>query len=56
MDIDPDEIVDVELRWDNGGLTREIYSRNITRRQLGDLLLRIDDMAADTEIAGETTC
>ncbi|MFD5015655.1 hypothetical protein [Streptomyces chartreusis] len=48
MDIDPDEIVIVELRWDNDGLP-ETYSREITRRQLGNLLLRVDDMACETE-------
>ncbi|MFG2962289.1 hypothetical protein ACGFZS_03295 [Streptomyces sp. NPDC048288] len=47
MDIDPDEIVTVELRWDNDGLPAT-YTRDITRRHLGDLLLQIDDMASDT--------
>lgn len=54
MDIDPDEIVNVELRWDNGGCLLETYSRNITRRQLGELLLRLDDMAAVTEGVAES--
>ena len=49
MDLDPNEVVTVELRWDNGGWLPETYSRDITRRQLGDLLLQLDDMAADTE-------
>lgn len=49
MDIDPNEIVNVELRWDNGGWLPETYSRDLTRRQLGNLLLHVDDMAADTE-------
>ncbi|MFF4549247.1 hypothetical protein [Streptomyces sp. NPDC001435] len=49
MDIDPDEIVTVELRWDNGGWLPETYSRDLTRRQLGDLLLQVDDMAAEAE-------
>ncbi|MET7911526.1 hypothetical protein ABZS98_25300 [Streptomyces avermitilis] len=48
MDIDPDEIVTVELRWDNDGLP-ETYSRDITRRQLGDLLMQVDDMAVETD-------
>jgi hypothetical protein len=48
MDIDPDEIVTVELSWDNEGLPT-IYSRDLTRRQLGDLLVQVDSMAADTE-------
>jgi hypothetical protein len=48
VDIDPDEIVTVELRWDNDGLP-ETYSRDITRRHLGDLLMQIDDMATETD-------
>ncbi|MER5445491.1 hypothetical protein ABT065_07615 [Streptomyces sp. NPDC002764] len=48
MDIDPNEIVTVELVWDNDGLPTT-YSRDITRRQLGNLLKQIDDMAAETE-------
>ncbi|MBA2950336.1 hypothetical protein [Streptomyces himalayensis] len=48
MDIDPDEIVTVELRWDNDGLPTT-YSRDLTRRQLGELLLQVDDMAAETD-------
>ncbi|WP_251093124.1 hypothetical protein [Streptomyces sp. Caat 7-52] len=48
MDIDPNEIVTVELSWDNeDGPTT--YIREITRRQLGDLLVQVDDMAAVTE-------
>jgi hypothetical protein len=54
MDIDPDEIVTVELTWDNDGLP-ETYRRDITRRHLGNLLLQVDDMAADTETVQETT-
>ncbi|MEU9776832.1 hypothetical protein [Streptomyces sp. NPDC047968] len=53
MDIDPNEIVTVEMRWDNGGWLPETYSRDITCRQLGELLIQIDDMAADTEDAKE---
>ncbi|MFF9812581.1 hypothetical protein [Streptomyces sp. NPDC014006] len=48
MDIDPDEIVTVELSWDNDGEPTS-YSRDISRRQLGALLMQVDDMAADTE-------
>ncbi|MFG2954308.1 hypothetical protein ACGF5O_11315 [Streptomyces sp. NPDC048291] len=48
MDIDPDEIVTVELHWDNDGLPTT-YRRDITRRHLGDLLMQIDDMAAQTD-------
>lgn len=51
MDVDPDEIVTVELSWDNGGWRPETYSRDITRRQLGELLLRLDDMAGTAEDA-----
>uniref|UniRef100_A0AAU1HWF4 Uncharacterized protein n=1 Tax=Streptomyces sp. NBC_00180 TaxID=2903632 RepID=A0AAU1HWF4_9ACTN len=48
MDLDPDEIVTVELSWDNDtGPTT--YSRDLTRRQLGNLLVQVDDMAADTD-------
>ncbi|MFF0062664.1 hypothetical protein ACFYRC_14085 [Streptomyces sp. NPDC005279] len=42
MDINPDEVVTVELDCD--GWT-EPYARDITRRQLGELLLQFDDMA-----------
>ncbi|WP_328674546.1 hypothetical protein OG905_21045 [Streptomyces sp. NBC_00322] len=45
MDINPDEIVTVEL--DCEGWT-EAYTRDITRRQLGELLVQLDDMAADS--------
>lgn len=48
MDIDPDEVLTVELNWDNYGLP-ETYSQDITRRQLGNLLLRVDVMACETE-------
>ncbi|MGY5129924.1 hypothetical protein [Streptomyces nigrescens] len=50
MDIDPDEIVTVELDtydWERS------YSRLLTRRQLGELLLHFDDMADETEAAYE---
>ncbi|MFC8095253.1 hypothetical protein [Streptomyces sp. NPDC057301] len=54
MDIDPDEIVTVELSWDNDtGPTT--YSRDLTRRQLGNLLLQVDDMAADTDARREAS-
>lgn len=53
MDIDPDEIVSLELSWDNGGRLPETYSRDITRRPLGELLLHLDDMAGETEAAQE---
>ncbi|WP_328431971.1 MULTISPECIES: hypothetical protein [unclassified Streptomyces] len=52
MDIDPDEIVTVELAWDNNGLPTT-YSRDITRRQLGNLLLQIDDLADTAEATQE---
>ncbi|MGA4881641.1 hypothetical protein [Streptomyces lydicamycinicus] len=50
MDIDPDEIVTVELDtydWERS------YSRLLTLRQLGELLLHFDDMADETEAAYE---
>ncbi|MFD6968234.1 hypothetical protein [Streptomyces sp. NPDC059949] len=50
MDVDPDEIVTVELDcwdWDRA------YSRRLTRRQLGELLLTLDEMADSTEVASE---
>jgi hypothetical protein len=46
MDIDPDEIVTVELSWDNGEYQPATYSQDITRRHLGQLLLQLDDMAS----------
>ncbi|WP_019887652.1 hypothetical protein [Streptomyces purpureus] len=52
MGINPDEIVTVELAWDNDGLPTT-YSRDITRRQLGELLLQFDDMADVTETKQE---
>ncbi|MEW1752797.1 hypothetical protein [Streptomyces angustmyceticus] len=42
MTLNPDEIVTVEL--DCPGWTTP-YARDITRRQLGELLLQLDDMA-----------
>ena len=48
MDINPDEVVTIELDCD--GWT-EPYSRDITRRQLGELLLRLDDMSDTTDTA-----
>ncbi|MER6612693.1 hypothetical protein [Streptomyces xantholiticus] len=46
MDIDPDEVVTVELDCD--GWT-EPYSRDITRRQLGELLVQLDGMSDATD-------
>jgi hypothetical protein len=48
MDIDPDEVITVALSWNDYGLP-ETYSRDLTRRQLGNLLLQVDDMAGETE-------
>ncbi|MFD7235081.1 hypothetical protein ACFWAT_07200 [Streptomyces syringium] len=45
MFVDPDEIISVEL--DCHGWYQP-HSREITRRQLGELLLKLDDMADDT--------
>ncbi|MFJ2199404.1 hypothetical protein [Streptomyces violaceusniger] len=50
MDIDPNEVVTVGL--DRDGWPSP-YTRNITRRQLGELLLQLDDMADETEGAQE---
>ncbi|UQA93101.1 hypothetical protein [Streptomyces halobius] len=48
--IDPTEIVTVEL--DCEGWT-EPYARDITRRQLGELLLQLDDMAYAADMEAE---
>ncbi|MER5464087.1 hypothetical protein ABT010_26055 [Streptomyces sp. NPDC002668] len=48
MDINPDEVVTIELDCD--GWT-ETYSRDITRRQLGELLVHLDDMSDATDNA-----
>ncbi|MEU1311733.1 hypothetical protein ABZ419_22965 [Streptomyces cinnamoneus] len=53
MDIDPEEIVTVEMYWDNGGWMPNLYSRNVTRHQLANLLLQLDDMAEATAAARE---
>ncbi|MFF3689877.1 hypothetical protein [Streptomyces sp. NPDC002187] len=50
MGPEPDETVTVELdclSWEHG------YARLLTRRQLGELLLRFDAMADETEAAYE---
>ncbi|MFC5719882.1 hypothetical protein ACFP1Z_06775 [Streptomyces gamaensis] len=50
MTYDPDEIVTVELdchEWERS------YTRLLTRRQLGELLLSLDTMADETEAAYE---
>ncbi|MFI2260333.1 hypothetical protein [Streptomyces tubercidicus] len=46
MSFDPNEIVTIEL--DCAGWN-EPYTRDITRQQLGQVLLTLDDMAADTD-------
>lgn len=53
MDFAPEDVITVDMSWDNGGVLPETYSRNITRRQLGELLMQIDDMAWDTEAADQ---
>ncbi|MET8534743.1 hypothetical protein ABZV67_23180 [Streptomyces sp. NPDC005065] len=45
MDSDPEEIVTIEL--DSEGWSAP-YARDVTRRQLGELLLQLDDMADAT--------
>ncbi|MEU6294061.1 hypothetical protein [Streptomyces erythrochromogenes] len=42
---DADEVLTVALDWDDLDTP---YTRDVTRRQLGELLLRLDDMAGDT--------
>ncbi|NEA72774.1 hypothetical protein [Streptomyces sp. SID13588] len=51
MDIDPAEIVAVELDCEGWPAP---YPRSVTRRQLGELLLQLDDMADDTETAQQS--
>ncbi|WP_406050672.1 hypothetical protein OG280_23990 [Streptomyces virginiae] len=50
MDIDPHEVVSVEMDWD---LLDQPYTRRVTRLQLGELLLQLDDMADQTEAEEE---
>ncbi|MFC4611497.1 hypothetical protein ACFO9E_27450 [Streptomyces maoxianensis] len=50
MDFDPEEVVTIEL--DSEGWSAP-YARDVTRRQLGELLLQLDDMAAATAAAQE---
>ncbi len=50
MAIDPEEIVTVELDCDDWYVP---YSREITRCQLGELLLRLDAMADATAAVRE---
>lgn len=50
MDIDANEVVTVYLDCDGWASP---YTRRITRRQLGELLTQIDDMAETTDAAQE---
>ncbi|MFH8891251.1 hypothetical protein ACWGHM_04425 [Streptomyces sp. NPDC054904] len=50
MDIDPFEVVTLEMNWD--GLDQP-YAKRLTRLQLGELLMQVDDMAAETEAEQE---
>ncbi|MFF2792154.1 hypothetical protein ACFVT6_36280 [Streptomyces sp. NPDC058049] len=50
MDIDPFEVVTLEMNWD--GLDQP-YTRRLTRLRLGELLLQLDDMADQTEAEEE---
>ncbi|MCX4627551.1 hypothetical protein [Streptomyces sp. NBC_01443] len=50
MDIDPFEVVTLEMNWD--GLDQP-YTKRLTRLQLGELLLQVDDMAVQTEAEQE---
>ncbi|MGW7312655.1 hypothetical protein [Streptomyces sp. NPDC054865] len=51
MDIDPFEVVTLEMKWD--GLDRP-YAKRLTRLQLGELLMQVDDMAGETEAEQES--
>ncbi|MFD6872923.1 MULTISPECIES: hypothetical protein [unclassified Streptomyces] len=51
MDIDPFEVVTLEMSWD--GLDRP-YAKRLIRLQLGELLMQVDDMAAQTEAEQES--
>ncbi|MEV7613786.1 hypothetical protein [Streptomyces sp. NPDC089799] len=51
MDLDPDEVVTVALDWDD---LEDRYTCRISRRQLGELLLVLDDMADHAEEAEES--
>ncbi|MCA6094015.1 hypothetical protein LE181_17845 [Streptomyces sp. SCA3-4] len=55
MDVDPEEIVTVEMCWDNGGWMPNLYSRNVTRRQLAHLLTKLDELADATAEARKRT-
>ncbi|MCF3102962.1 hypothetical protein IPZ58_15380 [Streptomyces roseoverticillatus] len=50
MDSDPDEVLVIELDCDDWPAP---YSRTLTRRQLGELLLLLDDMHEETAAAQE---
>ena len=49
-ELSPAEVVTVELDCDGWSAP---YARDITRRQLGELLLKLDDMGDATEVAQE---
>ncbi|MEU8547819.1 hypothetical protein AB0C81_12605 [Streptomyces roseoverticillatus] len=50
MDDDPDEVLVIELECDDWPAP---YSRTLTRRQLGELLLLLDDMPEETAVVQE---
>ncbi|MEU7063260.1 hypothetical protein [Streptomyces sp. NPDC046161] len=50
MDIDPFEVVTVEMNWTD---LDQPYVKRLTRLRLGELLMQLDDMAAQTEAEQE---
>ncbi|WP_406387043.1 hypothetical protein [Streptomyces sp. NBC_00211] len=50
MNVDPHEVVSLEMDWDQ---LDQPYTRRVTRLQLGELLLQLDDMAEQTEAEEE---
>ncbi|MEV6729063.1 hypothetical protein [Streptomyces sp. NPDC051364] len=50
MNVDPHEVVSLEMDWDH---LDQPYTRRVTRLQLGELLLQVDDMADQTEAEEE---
>ncbi|WP_329444922.1 hypothetical protein OG906_21220 [Streptomyces sp. NBC_01426] len=46
MDVDPFEVVTLEMNWDR---LDQPYTQRLTRLRLGELLMQVDDLAAQTE-------
>jgi hypothetical protein len=47
--IDPDEVISVELHWSGEHLEPVSYVKDMTRRQLGELLNQLDGMEEPSE-------